>query len=171
MASGLDFLGGMTAAEVPLAGGASEPLFGEGGADFTAAAGELADFGAGDAVFSVVTDTLGSEDEGSAFSGGVISGEADGLGLDSSTWARANGAEAIRRAVKARMVLFIFCLLVDYDYPGAFSSQAGQIAASGPLRVSWNKVDPILARSPVKTVINRRERPSHAMAFALLLSA
>ena len=85
MASGLDFLGGMVAAEVALAGAAPGLLLGAAEAAFVDAPGELSDFGAGDAVFSVVTDTLGSEGEGSDFSGGVISGDADGLGLASSS--------------------------------------------------------------------------------------
>jgi hypothetical protein len=98
----------MTKGEEPLAGAASELVLDADEAGLGDAAAELSDFGAGDAVFSVVTDTLGAEDDGSAFSGGVISGDAAGLGLDSSSWARAKGAAAMRRAVKARMVVFIF---------------------------------------------------------------
>ena len=123
----------MVAAEVALAGAASGLLLGAGEAAFVDAVGELSAFGEGDAVFSVVTDTLGSEGEGSDSSGGVISGEADGLGLDSSSWARANGAAAMRRAVRRRMVVFIFLflggLLITTATPRAFSSQVGRCAA------------------------------------------
>jgi hypothetical protein len=48
------------------------------------AVGELSGFGVGEAVFSVVTDTLGSSED-SDFSGGVISGEDSGAGVEVSS--------------------------------------------------------------------------------------
>jgi hypothetical protein len=77
-----------------------EDFVGEGDAvDF----GEALDFGEGDAVVSVVTETLGSD---VLFSVVVISGDAAGEGL--SSWARANGVAAAKRAVMAAMVIFIW---------------------------------------------------------------
>jgi hypothetical protein len=60
-------------------------LFGSGEDDLVAA-GELEGLGlgAGVADFSVVTDTLGSEEEGSVFREADASGDASGAGLDSS---------------------------------------------------------------------------------------
>ena len=167
VASGLDFLGGMVAAAEGLAGDASGLLLGAGEAVFVDVAGELSSFGAGDAVFSVVTDTLGSEGEGSDFSGGVISGETDGLGLDSSSWAPANGAAAMRRAVRTRMVVFIFLflggLLITTATPRAFSSQAGRCAAERPPSGVLGQRRPYFGVGrPVKTVINRSSPPQAA---------
>jgi len=65
--------------------------------------GDAADFGAGDAVFSVVTETLGSD---VLFSVVVISGDAAGDGL--SSWARTKGVAAAKRAVMATIVIFIW---------------------------------------------------------------
>jgi hypothetical protein len=101
VASGVDFFVGITAAGDELALGVAlglvlltagdEDLLGE---------GEVSDLGGG-GVLSVVTDTLGS----SAFSEVVASGEAAGDGL--SSWARANGVAAAKRAVMATSVIFI----------------------------------------------------------------
>ncbi len=79
-------------------------LFAEGGGFFVAA-GDVLTFGAGEAVFSVVTDTLGSVV--SVFSGVVASGDEAGVGLDVSSWASAKGAAARTSAVMAAIVIFI----------------------------------------------------------------
>jgi hypothetical protein len=63
--------------------------------------GDAFDLGAGVAVVSVVTETLGS-----CFSGAVASGEAAGAGL--SSWARANGVAKAKSAVMATIVIFIW---------------------------------------------------------------
>ncbi len=81
-----------------------ELLFAEGD-DFFVAAGEVLRLGAGEAVFSVVTDTLGSVV--SVFSGVVASGDDAGAGLDVSSWASAKGAAARMSAVMAATVIFI----------------------------------------------------------------
>jgi hypothetical protein len=54
------------------------------GDDFGDADGEALGFGEGEAVFSVVTDTLVSAGDDAGFSDAVASGEAAGVGLDSS---------------------------------------------------------------------------------------
>jgi hypothetical protein len=97
VASGVDFFSGITAAGDELGLGVAlglllvaagdEDLLGE---------GEVPDLGAGE-VFSVVTETLGSE--------AVASGEAAGDGL--SSWARASGVAAVKRAVMATSMIFI----------------------------------------------------------------
>jgi hypothetical protein len=97
VASGVDFFSGITAAGDELGLGVAlglllvaagdEDLLGE---------GEVPDLGAGE-VFSVVTETLGSE--------AVASGEAAGDGL--SSWAMANGVAAVKRAVMATSMIFI----------------------------------------------------------------
>jgi hypothetical protein len=51
------------------------------GEEARVAAGELSGFGVGEAVFSVVTDTLGLED--SLFWGGVVSGDGSGVEVSS----------------------------------------------------------------------------------------
>ena len=110
VASGVDFFTGMDAAGDELLAGLGL-LLGSGEEDL-GAAGELTDFGAGVADFSVVTETLGSEGEVSVFSEADASGDA--AGVDSS-WARANGAPAITTAVMARRANFIcFVLLCGF---------------------------------------------------------
>jgi hypothetical protein len=106
VASGVDFFVGITAVVVELvlgvalglvlAAAGDEDLLGE---------AEASVLGAGDAVFSVVTDTLGSELV-SGFSEAVASGEAAGGGL--SSWARANGVEAAKSTVMATIMIFIW---------------------------------------------------------------
>jgi hypothetical protein len=94
---------GITAAAEELADGASlAVLFAEGDEDFFGDADASA-FGLGDAVFSVVTETVGSEAD--------ASGEAAGDGL--SSWARANRAPA-NSVVTARTVIFIWFSLVEF---------------------------------------------------------
>jgi hypothetical protein len=66
---------------------------------------EASVLGAGEAVFSVVTDTLGSELV-SGFSEAVASGEAAGDAL--SSWARANGVARAKSVVMATIVIFIW---------------------------------------------------------------
>jgi len=105
VASGVDFFVGISAAgELP---GVSLGLgFVVGDEDFAGdGEGDALDFGAGDAVFSVVTETLGSD---VLFSVVLISGEAAGDGL--SSWARANGAVATKRTVMATIVIFMVLL-------------------------------------------------------------
>src|SRR4051812_4065136 len=95
VASALDFLTGITAA-------AGELLLGLGlGLDFAAAGeedlvgeAEGLGFGVGEAVFSVVTDTVGSD--------GVVSGS----GEEVTSWVRASGA-VVNRAARQRTVIFI----------------------------------------------------------------
>jgi hypothetical protein len=74
----------------------------EGDEDFFGDADASA-FGLGDAVFSVVTETVVSE--------AVASGEAAGDGL--SSWAPANRAPA-NSVVRARTVIFIWFSLVEF---------------------------------------------------------
>ena len=104
VASVVDFLTGKSADGDELLLGL---VFGSGEGDL-AAAGELESlgFGAGvDDFLSVVTETLGSV--ASVFREADGSGEASGAGLDSS-WARTNGALAVRNAAKrVRMVSFM----------------------------------------------------------------
>src|SRR5882724_7327358 len=97
VASGVDFLAGITAAaDGLLSGVALGLLFAEGDDDFVGEA-DAAGFGVGETVFSVVTETLGSP----LFSDAVAVG--DGL----SSWANANGTAAANRAVTARTAIFI----------------------------------------------------------------
>ena len=80
------------------------------GDDFGEVDGEALGFGEGEAVFSVVTETLVSEGDAVGFSDAVASGEAAGEGLDSSC-ARVKGTAARTRAVRARMIVFICVFL------------------------------------------------------------
>ena len=77
VASGLDFFIGITAADDVL-GLALGLLLVAAGDEDLAGEGDVSDFGAGVAVASVVTETLGS-----CFSEAVASGEAAGDGLSS----------------------------------------------------------------------------------------
>jgi hypothetical protein len=77
-------------------------LFADGDEDFFGDADASA-FGLGEAVFSVVTETVGSDV--------VASGEAAGDAL--SSWARANRAPA-NSVVSARTVIFIWFSLVEF---------------------------------------------------------
>ena len=76
------------------------------GDDFGEVDGEALGFGEGEAVFSVVTETLVSEGDAVGFSDAVASGE----GLDSS-WAWLMGTAAKTTAVRARMIVFICVFL------------------------------------------------------------
>ena len=78
VASGLDFLVGMTAAGEALAAGVAEGalLLVEGA---LVAAGELSARGVGEAVFSVVTDTLGADSFCDAL------GDVAGVGVEESS--------------------------------------------------------------------------------------
>jgi hypothetical protein len=78
-------------------------VFGAGDEDLVGE-GDAWGFGEGDAVFSVVTETLGSSVV--LFSAAVASGDAAGDGL--SSWAMTNGVAAAKRAVMATMVIFIW---------------------------------------------------------------
>jgi hypothetical protein len=98
VASGVDFLVGITAAVFGVALGLVFVAAGE--EDFVGE-GDASDFGAGVAVASVVTETLGS-----CFSEAVASGEAAGDGL--SSWATANGMAAAKSAVMAAIMIFIW---------------------------------------------------------------
>src|SRR3954454_11389431 len=101
--SGVPFLVGRTAAAEELVDGAAlAVLFADGDEDFLGDA-ETSAFGLGDAVFSVVTETVGSEAD--------ASGEAAGDGL--SSWATANRAPA-NSVVRARAVIFIWFSLVEF---------------------------------------------------------
>jgi hypothetical protein len=104
VASGVDFFVGITAAgdELVLGVALGLLLVAAGEEDLVGEA-EASDFGAGDAVFSVVTETLGS-----CFSEAVASGDAAGDGL--SSWPRANGVAAAKSAVMATIVIFIWFL-------------------------------------------------------------
>jgi len=100
VASGVDFFVGITAAGDELAlGVALGLLFVAAGEEDLLGEAEASDFGAGDAVFSVVTETLGSD--------AVASGEAAGDGL--SSWAKTNGvAAAAISEVMATIMIFIW---------------------------------------------------------------
>ncbi len=101
VASGVDFFVGMTVAgEELLLGVVLGLVLAAAGEEDLAGEGETSDFGAGDAVFSVVTDTLGS-----CFSEAVASGDAAGDGL--SSCAKANGVAAAKSAVMATIMIFI----------------------------------------------------------------
>src|SRR5215212_937564 len=105
VASTLDFLTGAISAGVELLAGL---LFGSGEEDLVAAA-VLAGLGARVAdFFSVEIETLGSEVDFSVFLDTDASGDAGGV--DSSSWARAKGAPAIRIAARAMMVDFMVLL-------------------------------------------------------------
>ena len=98
VASGVDFFVGIIAVL------GEEDLLGVGEASDLAAGDEdllgeveAAGFGEGEAVFSVVTETLGSD--------AVASGEAAGDAL--SSWVRASGAAA-KKATTATSVIFIW---------------------------------------------------------------
>jgi len=73
----------MTAVEDSFDGVVLALLF-SAGDDFAAGDGEALGFGEGEAVFSVVTETLVSEGDAAGFSDAVASGEAAGVGLGSS---------------------------------------------------------------------------------------
>ena len=102
VASGVDFFVGIRAVVVEavlgvalgvvLVAAGEEDLLGE---------AEASVLGAGEAVFSVVTDTVGSELV-SGFSEAVASG--DGL----SSWARTNGVAAANSTVMAAIRVFIW---------------------------------------------------------------
>ena len=102
VASAVDFFVGITAAgDVLVLGVALGLLLVAAGEEDLLGEGVASDLGAGEAVFSVVTDTLGSELV-SGFSEAVAAG--DGL----SSWARANGVAAAKSAVMATIVIFIW---------------------------------------------------------------
>ena len=103
VASGVDFFAGISVAVEELGAGLTLALLlAEGDEDF---AGEVdaAGLGVGETVFSVVTETLGSDDV--LFSDAVSSGDAAGDGL--SSWANASGTAPANRAVAARTAIFI----------------------------------------------------------------
>jgi hypothetical protein len=103
VASGVDFFTGMTAAgDDDLVAASSGLLFAAGDGDLFASGERLA-AGDGDADFSVVTDTLGSE--------AVASGVGAGVGLVSVSWANAKEAAATTSAVTARILIFICFVL------------------------------------------------------------
>jgi hypothetical protein len=99
VASGVDFLVGITAALV-LGVALGLVLLAAGEEDFVGEA-DASDFGAGVAVASVVTETLGS-----CFSEVAASGEVAGDGL--SSWARTNGVAKAKSAVMATIMIFIW---------------------------------------------------------------
>src|SRR5437763_12769011 len=126
VASGVDFFTGMTAAEVSFDGVGLALLF-SAGDDFGEADGEALGFGEGEAVFSVVTETLVSEGDAVGFSDAVASGEAAGEGLDSS-WARAKGTAAKTRAVRTSIIVFI-CVFLFFE-----SGRTPYWGARGPVK-------------------------------------
>src|SRR2546423_12783244 len=93
VASGVDFLAGITAAGDELAVVVGASLFFAAGDDDLVGEADASDLGAGDALFSVATETVGSL----LFSTAVDCGEAAGDGL--SSWAKANGVAAANRTV------------------------------------------------------------------------
>jgi hypothetical protein len=95
----VDFFTGITAAGDGDFVDASAGLLSAAGGDDLVGFGELLAVGDGETDFSVVTDTLGSE--------AVASGVGAGVGLDSVSWANANGAAATTSAVTARILIFI----------------------------------------------------------------
>jgi len=106
VASGVDFLLGITAADEGLVVGDSLGLLLAAGDEDFVGEGDAVGFGEGGAVFSVVTETVGSSD--ALFSAGDAAGE----GLFS--WANANGAAAAKSAVRARTVIFIWFSLLEF---------------------------------------------------------
>jgi hypothetical protein len=133
VASAVDFFVGITADgdELVLGVGLGLVLVAAGDEDLLGDGDASAFLGAGEAVFSVVTDTLGSSD----FSGAVASGEAAGEAL--SSWATATGAAAAKRAVRARIVSFMMDLLLKRAAgksvdPAPVSLEA-RIVWSGPI--------------------------------------
>lgn len=109
VASGVDFLVGMTEAGGAFFIGAGELVL-AGAEAFEGAAGELllvvAGLGSsGAGVLSVGTDTLGSVAEEDEASGATASGF--GAGASASSWARAHGAAVKTQAVRTRIVIFI----------------------------------------------------------------
>jgi hypothetical protein len=109
VASGVDFFAGITAAGDDFVVGVALGLVLEAaGVDDLLGVGEVAGLGV-EALFSVVTETLGSEV--------VASGTEAGDGL--SSWASANGVAAAKRAVIATSLIFIWF------------SPVGQISAAG----------------------------------------
>jgi hypothetical protein len=104
VASGVDFFAGISAAGDELLLGVALGLVLAAGDEDLLGEGEVSAFvaGAGEALFSVATETVGSE----GFSAAVASG--DGAGGVLSSWARAIEAAAVKRAaVTARTVSFI----------------------------------------------------------------
>jgi hypothetical protein len=91
----VDFLAGISAAEDGLVAGLSLGVLLALGDEDLLGDGEAFGFGVGvgDEVFSVVTETLGSD------------GAAAGDGL--SSWAKANGTAVAKSAASARTVIFI----------------------------------------------------------------
>ena len=138
VASGLDFLTGITAAGEELLLGVALGL------DFVAAGEEdllgeavVSGFGDGEAVFSVVTDTVGSE--------GVVSGS--GVGL--SSWANARGAAA-RRAVRQRTVIFIGFSWLIWRPEGRLPRVIeGRILGSGTML----RQGPIRSQNPLAVIV------------------
>jgi hypothetical protein len=110
VASGVDFFAGITAAGDAFVLGVALGLgFVAAGEEDLVGEAEASDLGAGDAVFSVVTETLGSDGLVSGFSEAVASGAAAGDGL--SSWARANGMAAVKSAVMATIMIFIWLVM------------------------------------------------------------
>jgi hypothetical protein len=108
VASGVDFFVGITAAGDELVVAVSVSLFFAAGDDDLVGEAEAVDFGAGDALFSVVTETVGSL----LFSAALDSGEAAGDGL--SSWANATGTAAANSVITARTVIFIWFSLLEF---------------------------------------------------------
>ena len=148
VASGVDFLVGITAVDGAFVVAAAGELAFAGAVDFTDAAGELLLLAAGEllftgsGVFSVVTDTLGSFAEEEEVSGAAASGV--GAGVSVSSWAKASGAAAKTNAVRARMVNFIGMFLFgmgllghQVDFPSARTLSARQT-----VRVETNPILP-----------------------------
>src|SRR5437868_13933350 len=107
VASGVDFLLGITAADEGLVVGDSLGLLLAAGDEDFAGEGDAVGFGESGAVFSVVTEAVGSSD--GLFSVGVAAGE----GLCS--WANANGAAAGKSAVGVRVVSLIRFSLLEFE--------------------------------------------------------
>jgi len=102
VASGVDFFVGITATgDVLVLGVALGLVLVAAGEEDLLGDAVAAVFGAGEAVFSVVTETLGSW-----FSAAVASGEAAGDAV--SSWARARDVAAAKSAVIATIVIFIW---------------------------------------------------------------
>ena len=103
VASGVDFFVGITAADAGLVLGLVFVV--AAGEVVLVGDGEVSGFGVGDAVFSVVTDTLGSDVLVSALSGTAVSGDEAGEGLEVSSWATATDKAA---AIKTRGRTYFF---------------------------------------------------------------
>jgi hypothetical protein len=96
----VDFFSGIAAVVEELGAGVSVGLLlAEGDDDFVGGADAVAfGFGVGETVFSVVTETLGSE----AVASGVVAG------AEVTSWARATGTVTANRAATARIAIFIW---------------------------------------------------------------